>query len=472
MLGRSSTRGSDAHLPGRRALLLVALLTLVVPSIMADDGVVADAREAFVYGFPIVDNYKVLHDQALDPASSEYKGPPNTITHTRRLATPEDRAIVAPNVDTPYSHAWLDLAAEPVVLGVPAFESDRYVSVQLIDGYTYIVGYVTPRTHGNEGGDFLVAGPDWKGTAPAGIDAVFRAPTRFVLALYRTQLFNEADLVRVHALQDGYRVTPLSHWLGDEAVPAAPIVPVVEPVDPRGPADPERFFAALSWMLAGMPTLPGEESVRGRIAGLGVHADGGFDLPTGLGREQVVDGMRAGLAAMGARARTVRSSAELFGSREFLGDDYLIRAVAAMIGIYGNAEAEYLGVGYQTDSEGRPFDGRHRYRIRFAPGSEPPVQAFWSITAYDAARLLYANPIERYAIGSRMLPDLHRDPDGGYTLYVQHDRPVGEAARNWLPVPATPFGLTFRTYLPGPAIREGRWSAPAVVRIDTVEESP
>jgi hypothetical protein len=198
-------------------------LLLACVAARAEDDLVALTREAFIYGFPIVDNYKVLHDCALDPRSPEYKGPPNTITHTRRLATPDDRAIVAPNVDTPYSHAWLDLAAEPVVPTLPRFESDRYVSIQLIDGSTWIVGCVTPRTHGHDGGNFMVAGPGWTGATPPGIDEVFRAPTRFVLALYRTHVFDDADLARVQALQDGYRVAPLPRWLGVEPPPVVPL---------------------------------------------------------------------------------------------------------------------------------------------------------------------------------------------------------------------------------------------------------
>jgi hypothetical protein len=152
----------------------------------------------------------------------------------------------------------------------------------------------------------------------------------------------------------------------------------------------------------------------------------------------------------------------LFGSRQFLGEDYLARATGAMLGILGNSAEEFLGVGYPSDARGQPFDGARRYRIRFAPGSLPPVGAFWSITVYTPQRLLYANPLRRYVINSQMLPKLARDPDGGITLLVQHDSPDGASENNWLPVPLGEFVLTFRTYEPGSAIRDGRWSAPPV----------
>ena len=134
-------------------------------------------------------------------------------------------------------------------------------------------------------------------------------------------------------------------------------------------------------------------------------------------------GMQAGLQTMQAALGKVRSSGELFGSREYLGSNYVSRAVGAMVGILGNSAEEYLGIGYPADADGRPFDGSHAYRIKFKPSDLPPVKAFWSITVYNAAMLLYANPLKRYVINSAMLDQLVRDADGGFTLYVQHESP-------------------------------------------------
>jgi hypothetical protein len=404
----------------------------------------------------MVDTYNVLYSHCFDIGGPEYKGPLNAVHHTRNVASPVDRAVIAPNVDTPYSHAWLDLRAEPLVLTLPAFEAERYVSLQLFDLYTYITGYVTPRTNGNAGGDFLIVGPDWQGEVPPGIKGVFRSTTWLAFGLYRTQLFGEDDLERVHAIQDGFRVTPLSAYLGQPAPPAAAPIKPVAPVNLREAPTSPAFLGVLDWMLRFMPQLPEDAAVRAQIAGLGLGHAG--EQPA------IMQGMQQALGTMGERAKQVRSSAELFGSREFLGSDYLVRATGAMLGIFGNSAEEFLGVGYQTDSIGQAFDGKHRYRIRFAPGTEPPVGAFWSITVYNAERLLYPTAIGRYVIRSRDVPGLKRDPDGGFTLLVQHDDP-GEGMRsNWLPVPAGAFGLTFRTYLPGAAVRDGSWRAPPVER--------
>jgi hypothetical protein len=422
------------------------------------------AREAFIYGFPMVDTYAVLHRFCFNPRSPEYKGPINTIAHARDVAGPADTAFVAPNVDTPYSYAWLDLRAEPMVLTVPPFEPRRYVSVQLLDAYTYIIDYITPRTNGHRGGTFMIAGPEWNGATPPGVTRVFRSPTDLALAFYRTQLFGTEDKPAVHHLQDQYIVQPLSAFLRQPRPPQpAPLRPV-PPVDPRNIDDPAAFFTVLNWMLGHAPVLPEEAPLRARLARLGVKGGTPFPTPNAAMRQALLNGMREGLAKMTARAARVRSSAELFGSRAFLGGDYLTRATAAMIGIYGNAADEYLGIGYQTDGDGQAFDGRHAYTIRFAPGAEPPVGAFWSITAYTKDRFVYANALRRYKISADMVPGLKKDPDGGFTLHVQHASPGADREANWLPVPDGPFGLTFRTYLPGPAIRSGTWTAPPVVR--------
>ena len=166
------------------------------------------------------------------------------------------------------------------------------------------------------------------------------------------------------------------------------------------------------------------------------------------------------------RAQTVKSSAELFGSRDQLKDDYLSRAVGALLGIYGNAAEEYLGVGYQADAEGNSFDGNSKYQIKFAADALPPVGAFWSITAYNARKFIIDNPIDRYVINSPMLPSLSKDAEGGITLYLQHESPGKDREANWLPISQDAFNLAFRTYQPGRAIIDGTWQAPPVVRID------
>lgn len=448
------------------ALLIICLLTRLAGAVEAapsPDQARQTARAAYIWGYPIVEMYSILRSQALDPSSPEFKAPLNQVGHYRNVGTPEDKAVIAPNVDTPYSYAWLDLRDEPVVITVPHFEANRYLSLQISDLYTWIVDYVTPRTNGHNGGDFLVARAGWKGKVPRGIRKVFYVPTDLALGFFRTQLLNAEDLHRVHQLQDSIAIRPLSTYLGHPAPRTqSAIPPLIPAINLRREPTSLAFFDILGWMLRFMPPLPEETELRHALHDLGI-IPGQIFSPDTATRTAVIEGMRAGLADIQARAATVRSSAEIFGTREYLGLDYTTRAAGAMLGILGNAAEEFLGIGYPADAEGKPFDGQKRYRIHFSPGALPPVGAFWSITAYTQERLLYANPVKRYVINSPMEPNLLRDSDGGFTLDIQHDSPGTTREQNWLPVPEGPFILTFRTYLPGEAIRQGTWTAPPVV---------
>src|SRR3984957_6283829 len=166
----------------------------------------AIAEEGFIYGLPLVMNYAVMQEYAVDKNNPQFKAPFNQIKNEARVYTYKDTAIVTPNSDTPYSFAWLDLRAEPMVISVPAVEKKRYYAVQLVDGNTYNYGYIGSRATGNEPGDYLVVGPAWKGEAPTGIKKVFFSTTPFSVAGFRTQLFNSGDMPNVQRVQAGYKV--------------------------------------------------------------------------------------------------------------------------------------------------------------------------------------------------------------------------------------------------------------------------
>ena len=163
----------------------------------------AIAEQAYIYGLPLVMAYTASYEFWLDKSSPQYKSPMGELVHSRRVFTHEDTAVIVPNSDTPYSFVCLDLRAEPYVVSVPAVEKERYYSVQFVDWNTFNYGYVGSRATGNEAGDFLVVGPEWKGEPPAGIKGVLRSTSQFTLAIFRTQLFGPDDMPNVANVQDG-----------------------------------------------------------------------------------------------------------------------------------------------------------------------------------------------------------------------------------------------------------------------------
>ena len=216
----------------------------------------AIAKEAYIWGFPLVDSYRIQYSYFVDESGSEFKAPWNTIYNNARVYTPDDKAIQTPNSDTPYSYVGADLRSEPLVLTVPAVEEGRYYSLQFIDMYTFNFAYVGSRATGNEAGSFLLAGPGWNGETPAGIKKVIRSETEFSFILYRTQLFSPDDIDAVRKIQAGYKVEPLSAFLGEAARPAAPAIDFLKPIGVEEERTSIAFFDQLNFILQFCPTNP------------------------------------------------------------------------------------------------------------------------------------------------------------------------------------------------------------------------
>src|SRR5271156_3337299 len=246
-----------------------------IPSSVSGADVKAIVEEGFVYGLPLVMNYAVMQEYAVDKNSGQFKAPFNQILNEPRVFTYEDTAIITPNSDTPYSFLWLDLRAEPMVLSVPAVEKGRYYTVQLIDGNTYNYGYIGSRATGNNAGDYMVVGPDWKGEKPAGIKQVFQSTTPFSLAGYRTQLFNAGDMENVIKIQAGYKAQPLSSFLKQPAPPAAPKIDFLTATTA---GIKENFFQYLDAALQFVPETAQDKALRAKLASIGIGPGKTFDF--------------------------------------------------------------------------------------------------------------------------------------------------------------------------------------------------
>jgi hypothetical protein len=457
------------------ALVMAAGLASVSTSVQAQDVTAAEARaiakEAYIYGFPLVDSYRIQHAYFVDSDNPEYKAPWNQIVSVPRVYTPADTAVQTPNSDTPYSFVGLDLRAEPIVLTVPPIEKDRYFSIQLIDAYTFNFDYIGSRTTGNDGGSFLIAGPGWKGETPAGVKKVFQSETEFAFALYRTQLFNPDDLDNVKKVQAGYNAEPLSAFLGQPAPAAAPAIDFIKPLTPDEEKTSLAFFNELNFVLQFCPTVPSETDLMARFAKIGVGAGKTFDVNTlsPVMKTAIEQGMADAWVDLGNLQKRIESGevpiGDLPGSRSFLKNNYLYRMGTAVLGIYGNSKEEAMYPLYGVDAEGQKLDGANRYTMHFAPGQLPPVNAFWSLTMYELpASLLVANPLNRYLLNSPMLPQFVKDADGGLTLYVQNESPGADKEPNWLPAPKGPFLVFMRLYWPKQEALDGTWKHPPMTK--------
>ena len=436
------------------------------------------AEAGFIYGLPIVMGYGVMYEFAVDRNSGQFKAPFNQMQNAANVFTYKDTAVPTPNSDTPYSVAWMDLRAEPIVLSVPAVDSKRYYSVMLCDGNTYNYGYVGSRATGSEAGAYMVVGPDWKGAAPRGIKKVFRSSTRLSLAIWRTQLFNPDDLDNVKKVQAGYKIQTLSAYLNQPAPPPAPAINFPK-------FDNElvktNFFEYLDFALQFAPAEANETEIRSQLARIGIGPGKTFNfkdlsledkLEIGLGMKEGERKVDEAVANAGKGINGWRISS-LFGDSTFFNGDWLKRAAGAKGGIYGNDAVEAMYPATRADSDGQTLDGsQHNYTLTFLPGQLPPVNAFWSLTMYDGkTQLLIENPINRYLVNSPMLPALKTNADGSLTLYIQNKSPGADKESNWLPAPNGTIYLVIRLYWPktaAPSILpagEGTWQPPGVKRV-------
>jgi hypothetical protein len=430
------------------------------------------AKEAYVYGFPLVDSYRIQYDYFVDSKGPEFKAPWGQIANTPRVYTPADTAIQTPNSDTPYSWLGLDLRTEPYVLSVPEVEKKRYYSIQFTDAYTFNIDYAGSRATGNDAASFLVVGPGWKGETPKGIKKVVRSETDILMPIYRVQLFEPSDIDNVKKVQADFKVQTLSSFLGTPAPTPAPAIDFIKPLTKETQRTSLEFFNILNFVLRYCPTDPSEVELMKRFAKIGVGAGQTFDASK-LSPEMtkaIEDGRADALADFTALLKQFDegkvTSAEVFGTRQYMKNNYLYRMGAAVLGIYGNSREDAIYPIYNVDEANERLNGANKYSLRFAPGQLPPVNAFWSLTMYRMPEsLLVANPIDRYLLNSPMMPLFVKDADGGLTLHVQNETPGKDKEANWLPAPKGPFRMFLRLYWPKEEALDGKWQKPPLQRV-------
>lgn len=429
------------------------------------------AKEAYTYGFPIVDNSRVQYTYFVDKQNPDYKAPWNVLCNIPRVFTPQDKAIQTPNSDTPYSWIGLDLRTEPIVFTVPPIPKNRYWSLQLIDLYTHNFEYLGSRTTGNDGGSFMIAGPEWKGETPKGIKKVIRCETEIASAQFRTQLFNTADLKNVIAIQKQYIIKPLSVFLGKPSPKSEKPINFIKPLTSSQQKTSLQFFNNLNFVLQFCPVHPSEKELRTKFEKIGIKPGNTIDTTTL--DPKIKEAMHQGIADSWSEFEKTKkeiesgrlASGDLFGTRNFLKNNYNYRMTAAVLGIYGNTKEEAMYPAYYVDGNGEKLNGKNKYIVRFAANQLPPVNSFWSMTMYSQPEsLLVENSINRYLLNSTMLSQFKTDADGGLTLFIQNESPGKENESNWLPAPKGSFSVIMRLYWPKEEALNGIWKQPQLIK--------
>lgn len=438
------------------------------------DSIKAIAHDAYIYGYPMVDNYRVEYAYYVDKTGKEFKAPWNQIANIAKVYTAADVAVQTANSDTPYSWIGYDVTTEPIVISLPEIEEKRYYVLQFVDSYTYNFAYLGSRTTGNKAGTYMLVGPNWKGETVEGIDKVIKSETEIGVVVFRTQLFNPADIDNVKAIQAKYKVQTLSAYLGKEPVAAAATVEWMKPLTPEEQKTSLEFFNVMNFVMNFCPTVPSEKALMERFAKIGVGA--GKTIDVAKLSPEVKAAMEAGMkeawsVTFADLMKKVEAgeitSANVFGTREYIDGNYLYRMAGDVLGLYGNSKEEAFYPLYTLDAAGNPLDAStNKYTLTFKAGDLPPVNAFWSMTMYTSPQsLMVDNPINRYLINSPMLPQLKKDKDGGITLYFQKDSPGKALESNWLPAPDGPFRVVLRQYWPKPAAYNGTWKQPEITLV-------
>ena len=418
--------------------------------------------QAYLYGAPLVRLDKVRTRNSLFYPPSRAKMTTGTglvnkvvldgvqfneLIHIRKLSTPQMKLGVTPNNDTMYSPLFFNLLEQPLVISVP--KMDRYYSIQLADAFLANFGYIGSRATGLDAGDFLLVGPNWKGTAPEGISLI-RSPHNEGMYTLRILVSGPSSDQRiVSALQDQFTVRPLSEFVGETESTIGEDIPFID-------FDGEElgFFKHMLYMAKRNPPLMQDAPVWSMLQTVGIYIDQPFtsdsldpDFRRGLNRAvTAAQKIIAWKVKYRGKQSTTKWNIDFVGGS--YGHNYLARAEGATQGLLVHDPEECLYFHTYEDGDGNILDGKEQYVLTFPADSLPPVNAFWSLTGYTPDYNLVENELKRYAIGDRT-DGLRYNDDGSLTIFIQSTEPTEWGSSNWLPIPDEGlFRLNLRMYNP------------------------
>jgi hypothetical protein len=443
------------------------MMQLTEPQAAADQAIQAIAQEAYIYFYPLI-LMDLTRKQMIntDPKVNPIGGPANAFAHIRTFPPADMRVVVRPNFDTLYSSAWLDLTSGPLIVST-ADTGGRYFLLPMLDMWTDVFAVPGKRTNGTRAASFAIVAPGWSGNVPDDV-AVIQAPTPHVWIIGRTQTNGVSDYDTVHAIQDGYKITPLADWgkalRNIEQKIDSSVDTKTEPLRLVNGMAPAAYFTYAAELLKFHPPHVTDWSIVERLKRIGIEPGKDFDageVSNDVLARGIADGLRLMKEQMPTLARVVNGWSMNTDSMGVYGNYYLKRAIVAMAGLGANQPEDAIYPLNVADADGKPVTADKRYVLHFDRHQLPPVEAFWSLTMYDAEGFQVANPINRFAIGDR--DALKYNPDGSLDLYIQTDNPGPDKESNWLPAPKRgALGMTLRLYAPKAEALNGRWNPPPV----------
>jgi hypothetical protein len=431
--------------------------------------------EAYIYGYPLVTLEMTRRVMTNVVKPDGYHAPMGQFANVRHYPTAIFRDVTAPNADTLYSAAWLNVAKEPYILSLPN-EHGRYYMMPMLSGWTDVFQDPGTRTTGTKAQKYAITGPGWQGTLPPGVTE-YKSPTNLVWIIGRTYCTaTPKDYRAVHQIQDQYKLVPLSAYGKPYSPPPGKVeaaidmkTPVREQVNALSAGD---YFKLLATLLKENPPAKEDAPMLAKLAKMGIVPGQDFDI------NKLDPAIAKGLlGAPKAGQKMILAGSKKFGvlvngwqystKLGVYGTDYLLRAITAWVGLGANRPQDAVYPISGMNAEGRPYDGAHNYIIHFDKGQFPPAKAFWSLTMYDAQFFFVANPLNRYTVSSRS--KFSHNKDGSVDIYIQHNSPGKNKEANWLPAPTDRFILCLRLFWPYEpphvSILDGTWKPPAVKQV-------
>jgi hypothetical protein len=431
------------------------------------------ATDAYIYGYPLV-TMEMTRRVITNVASvAGTRGPMGQFIKLRQYPDASFRDVTAPNADTLYTTAFIDVGKEPWVLSIPDMK-DRYFLMPMLDGWTNVFQVPGKRTTGTGAQTYAITGPGWKGTLPPGVKE-YKSPTSIVWILGRIYCTGTPeDYAAVHALQDQFALVPLSSYGKPYTPPAGTVDPSIDMKtavrEQVNRMDAVSYFNLLAQLMKANPPAAADAPELTKFAKIGLVPGKDFDaskldadfvkrIPQ-VAFDRIMLQFKVGKSIRNINGWMYDSETGVYGT------DYLNRAFVAAIGLGANRIQDAVYPTSLKDAEGKAYDGANKYVIHIPKGQLPPVRGFWSVTMYDANYFFVANPINRYSISARQ--NLKANPDGSIDLYVQNQSPGADKESNWLPAPKDKFILMLRMYWPNekpPSIINGTWKPPACKKV-------